>query len=156
MACPGWKCDNVIFAHWLFSYCVGVIVTFNVSSNNQSTGSDNRRALEAFFFFLPHNAYLPFNFVINIHESQAHLNWIALILIKGYFKTVMGHTTITLCLINAGGRANEHASPLMKIKRLCINNVWSRDSKKKPSTDTLCCCKVCHCRWCLTCNEQKK
>lgn len=42
-------------------------MTFNVFSNNQSTGSDNRIALEA--FFLAHNAYLPFNFVINIHES---------------------------------------------------------------------------------------
>lgn len=31
----------------------------------------------------------------------------------------MGHAT-TLCLINAGCRANEHASALMKIKRLSL------------------------------------
>lgn len=55
----------------IFAHCVGVIMTFSVSSNYQSTGSDNRIALEAFFlsFFLAHNAYLPFNLVINIHES---------------------------------------------------------------------------------------
>lgn len=86
-------------------------MTFNVSTNNQSTGTDNRTALEAFFLLLlAHNAYLPFNFVINIHESWAHPNWIALILIKGYFKTVMGHATIILCQIEmqGAGQMNMH------------------------------------------------
>lgn len=45
-------------------------MTFNVASNNQSTGSDNRVALEAFLhLFCAHDAYLLSNFVINIHES---------------------------------------------------------------------------------------
>lgn len=85
--------------------------------------------------FLVYNAYLPFNFVINIHESWAHLNWIALFIIKGYFKTVMGHAAITVC-DKCRGRANEHAFSLMKIKRLCVNNVWGADAKKN-SKDTL-------------------
>lgn len=40
-------------------------------------------------------------------------------LIKGYFKTLMGHAA-TLCQINVGAGVNEHASALMKIKRLSL------------------------------------
>lgn len=45
-----------------------------------------------------------------------------LILIKGYFKTLMGHAS-SLCLVNAGGRANEHAPCFNENQEIVINNV---------------------------------
>lgn len=54
---------------------------------------------------------------MNLKLILIELRWF--FLIKGYFKTLMGHDT-SLCQINAGAGVNEHASALMKIKRLSL------------------------------------